>query len=271
MNKKEARFFKERYDFYPRKRLGQSFLVDQNNIERIIASCNLSNKDIVLEIGPGLGALTERIVRVAKRLIAVEIDRNLCDRLREKLGHYKNLTFKCQDFLKFDFKGLKGIKVIANLPFYMSTSIISKLLYKKKSISEIFMTVQKELAERINASGGRKDYGAFSLFVQYHTLPQTLFDIKRTCFRPEPKVDASFMNLKIRKDTQLKPKDEKLVFEIIRKSFTQRRKNIVNALKDLIPKDGLIEALSKSDISLNRRPDSLRLEDFAKLADALSN
>ena len=266
MNRKEALYFREKFEFVPKKRLGQNFLVDRNNIDKIIHACNLSRQDTVLEIGPGLGALTFELAGRVGKLIAVELDSNLFNKLKQDLKSYNNISFKCQDIQDFKFTGYKNLKIIGNLPFYIASSIVIKLLEHKKAIKSIFITVQKELAQRMLASCGDKDYGSFSLFVQYHCQPEALFNIKRTCFRPQPKVDAAFLNLIIRKKNEFKVKDEVFLFKIIRKSFSQRRKNILNALRDLIPKERLLPILTRNNISPDARAENLALNDFIHLA-----
>lgn len=253
----------------PKKSLGQHFLVDQNILSRIISSCRLQKDESVLEIGPGLGQLTKVIVKETKEVLAIELDKNLCEDLERNLK-FPNLTISCQDILDFDFKNIRGkVKVIGNLPYYISTPIISHLLGHKAKISSIYISLQKELSERVVARPGGKEYGAFSCFTQYHTLPKILFKINKGCFKPQPKVDSCFLELRIRERPAVEVKDEELFFKVIRQAFNQRRKIIGNALSGLFPKVDLIPILEKARIDPQIRPERLSLEDFARLANLL--
>ncbi len=254
-----------------KKSLGQNFLIDNNIREKIIHACNLLENETVLEIGPGDGRLTEAIAGRAKKVIAIEIDKNLCEILKKKFSE-SNIRVICADILKFDFREIKEkIKVVGCLPYYISTPIISQLLEQKEKLTAVYICLQKELAQRLVSKPGTKEYGAFSLFAQYHTQPRILFHIKKHCFKPVPKVDSSFLELKIRENPAVKVKDEKIFFDIIHAAFQQRRKTIVNALASLISKERLLPILEGHKIDKLRRPETLSLEDFAGISNELSS
>ncbi len=247
--------------FFPKKHLGQNFLTDNHIKTKIIAACQLENDDNVLEIGPGKGILTQEIVTSVKSVIAVEKDKKLFEYLEGKLKDYKNLTLINEDILKFKLKQ-NNTKVIGNIPYNISSPLIEHLINQKQKICSIFISLQKELAERIVATPGSKVYGSFSLFVQYHTEPQIKFFIKKGSFHPSPKVDSAFVELKIREIPSVKVKNEELLFKIIRTSFNQRRKMISNTLKRFLSAD----KISQIGIEPSKRPEQLGLEEFAKLA-----
>ncbi|MFH1441784.1 MAG: 16S rRNA (adenine(1518)-N(6)/adenine(1519)-N(6))-dimethyltransferase RsmA [Candidatus Omnitrophota bacterium] len=256
----------------PKKRLGQNFLIDKNIRKKIIEAAGLTHSDIVLEIGPGKGELTELAVEKASYIYAVEIDTQLSEILTESFKERANITIINQDILKFDFKEFfqnidTKIKVIGNIPYYISTPIIEKLLNYREKIESIFITVQKEFAQRIISTGGSKKYGSLSCFLQYYTIPRIIFTISKTCFRPIPKVDSCLLKLQIRKEPAVKVKDEKLLFKIIRAVFNKRRKTLRNSLKDIIPSQKLELFFKKYPVDKNIRPESLKLQDFANLAD----
>lgn len=258
----------------PKKSLGQNFLADQNIRNKIVSSLDLKPDDIVLEIGSGKGELTKAIAGQVKKIYALEIDRRLLGVLTESVGSFDNVSIINEDVLKFDLPGIiaedkiKGrIKVFGNIPYYISSPIIERLLDFHKSISAIFITVQKEFAKRVVASPGKKDYGSFSCFVQYYTSPRIIFDISRNCFKPSPKVDSSFLELQIRKNPAVILKDEKLFFKIIRAAFNQRRKVLGNSLSELVAPEALQVFFRKSGLNPLARPETLGLKDFALLAD----
>ncbi|MEW5758124.1 MAG: 16S rRNA (adenine(1518)-N(6)/adenine(1519)-N(6))-dimethyltransferase RsmA [Candidatus Omnitrophota bacterium] len=251
---------------FAKKRLGQNFLIDKNIINNIINTLSLTKDDIVLEIGPGHGELTKRIVKNVKKLIACEIDKKLVLELEKELSSFGNIEIINLDFLKLDiprvFPNLsQKIKVVGNLPYYISSPIIAHLLENKKYIDYIFLTLQKEFIRRIIYNDNSSLKGAFSFFVQYHSNPKLIFDISRTCFRPIPKVDSSFIMLAI-KESVLKKDDEEIFFKIIRRSFQQRRKTLRNSLKEFFPKEIL---LTDKEFNFNLRPQALGQKDFIKL------
>jgi len=261
-----------RYKVYPRKRLGQNFLRDANIVNKIISSCGLKKEDIVLEIGPGSGALTEKICKAAEKVYAVEIDRYLCQILNSSLSACKNLEILNSDFLKINLqKFKKNFKIIGNLPFYITSPIISHIIGQREFLDSVFITVQKELAQRIIAKPGNKQYGAFSCFVQFYTKPKILFDIKRGCFWPRPEVDASFMHLKVRSRPAVEVEDEELFLRLIRTAFNQRRKTILNSLAKIVSKDKLLLLLNDLNINATSRAENLSLGDFARIEKGIKN
>jgi 16S rRNA (adenine1518-N6/adenine1519-N6)-dimethyltransferase len=205
-----------------------------------------------------------------QEVLGIELDRHLCENLQKDLK-FANLRLTCQDILRFDFRKLPSkVKVIGNLPYYISTPIISHLLENKNKITSIFIALQKELGERVLAIPGGKEYGAFTCFVQYHTQPRILLNLKKGCFRPQPKVDSVFLELKIRERPAVVVEDEAWFFKIIRRAFNQRRKTISNALSGLFPKPALKDILEKARINPQSRPEQLSLEDFARLSNLTS-
>lgn len=250
----------------PKKSLGQNFLIDGNIRRKIIDSCQISKKDNIVEIGPGTGLLTKGLVLLAKSVIAVEKDSKLCEQLSNLLKDYNNLKIINADFLKYKIKG-KNIKVVGNIPYYITSPIIEHLVNQKYKIDSIYITIQKEVAERIVAKPGGKDYGSFSIFVQYHFMPQIKFIIKKTCFSPQPKVDSAFLELKVRKDPAVRVKSEELFFKIIRAAFSQRRKMISNTLKTFLDTHQINNLKGEIGTMLTYRPECLSMQDFAKIAD----
>ncbi len=254
-----------------KKSLGQSFLIDQNIQRKIIQASELKSTDLILEIGAGRGELTRLIAQKVNFVYALEIDRGLCEILQENLKDFKNSKIILQDILRFSFKKnlpkLKNrIKVIGNIPYYITSPIIARLLKYREKIETIFLTVQKEFAQRITARPGSKDYGRFSCFVQYYTQPQTLFFIKRTCFSPQPKVDSCLLRLGIRPSPLVKTRNEAFLFKIIRKAFNQRRKTLRNSLEGLVSARKLGRFFIQCRINPDIRPEDLSLQDFADLA-----
>ena len=259
----------KKYDVRPSKRLGQSFLIDANVRDKILSAVDVTKSDTILEIGPGLGALTEGLSGASGRVIAIEKDKRLCEFLR-KNRRRPNLEIVNADILDYlDTINIpdKKIKVIGNLPYYITSPIITGLLKKRRSFSHIFVAVQNEFADRLVAPPGGKEYGSISCFARFYADARVLFRIKRTCFYPAPKVDSSFVRLAVRKDGLYLTDEEKL-FKIIRTSFGKRRKTMLNSLKScdlfLSPKD-LREALGRAGISHDRRPETVFLEEFIRL------
>jgi len=255
---------------FAKKSLGQNFLTDDNIKRKIIQACQLSKTDFVLEIGPGLGALTKEISKRVKSVIAVEKDTRLCGHLTNLLDEYKNLILINEDILKFKITK-NNTKVLGNIPYNISSPIIEHLINQKDKISSIYISLQKELAKRIIAKPGGKDCGSFSLFVQYHTKPEIKFIIKRDCFKPQPNVDSAFIELKIRKTPAVKVRNEELFFRIIRTTFNQRRKMISNTLKDFASANKISSLSKKTGIVTSIRPEKLGLEDFAKITDFIES
>ncbi|NOX21411.1 MAG: ribosomal RNA small subunit methyltransferase A [Nitrospirae bacterium] len=251
-----------------RRKFGQHFLFDPSILRKIVEGAEVSKRDLVVEIGPGKGRLTELLAEKAREVIAIEIDDRLCDELRVNLlPRYHNIRLHCQDVLKYPFGELPDFKVVANIPYYITTPIIFKLIEDGKNMHSATLTIQKEVAERIVASPGRKDYGVLSLMVQYFTEPEILFNIPRGAFVPPPRVDSAVIRLIKRTVPAVDVKNERLFFKIIKRAFSQRRKTILNSLK-IFNKDmkSIFDDLS---IDPKVRPETLSIEDFARISDKI--
>ncbi len=270
----------QKYDFVFQKRFGQNFLVDTHVLEKIIQAAGLTKEDLVLEIGPGLGPMTQYLAENAGRVVAVEIDSNLIPILKETLKDYDNVTVINEDILKVDvaalaeqYNGGRPIKVVANLPYYITTPIIMGLFESQVPIDNITVMVQKEVAERMQAGPGTKNYGALSLAVQYYAEPYIVANVPPNCFIPRPSVGSAVIRLTRHGKKPVEVKDEKLMFALIRASFNQRRKTLQNSLNNSselsFSKEEIGEAIEKMGLSPSVRGEALTLEQFAKLADAL--
>lgn len=257
----------------PRKSLGQNFLIDKNIQAKIIRACDLSGNDTILEIGPGRGEITQHLLARAGKVIAVEIDRILYQGLKEKFGSFKNLELLNADILKLSLSGLCGLrggkelKVIANIPYYISSPIITYLLSYGRLFGEIYLTLQKEFAERLTACPGNKGYGSFSCFAQFYTKPKLLFTIPSSAFWPRPKVDSCLARLEVLDEPSVKVRKKELFFKIIRAGFNQRRKLFKNNLSRLFPHPQAASCLNKLGLDEKVRAEDLSLSDFAKIAD----
>ncbi len=270
----------QKYDFVFQKRFGQNFLVDTHVLEKIIQAAGLTKEDLVLEIGPGIGTMTQYLAENAGRVMAVEIDSNLIPILKETLKDYDNVTVINEDILKVDvaalaeqYNGGRPIKVVANLPYYITTPIIMGLFESQVPIDNITVMVQKEVAERMQAGPGTKNYGALSLAVQYYAEPYIVANVPPNCFIPRPSVGSAVIRLTRHEKKPVEVKDEKLMFALIRASFNQRRKTLQNSLNNSVElsfsKEKIGEAIEKMGLSPSVRGEALTLEQFAKLADAL--
>ena len=262
---------KSQPDSLPKKHLGQHFLIDPRVMERIISACQLKPDDIVLEIGPGSGVLTRRIAPLVKRVIAVETDQRFSEKLKEETFK-TNIEVIHADFLKYDFgllRSVKKLKVIGNLPYYISSPILARLLNDREYFSSIFITVQLEFGRRLCAKVGTKDYSALSCFVQYFADVKMLFKIKSAAFKPIPKVDSCFMKIIPHEKFPFKANDEDLLFKIIHQSFQQRRKMLPNTLSGLIEREQLLPILESLKIDPKSRPEDLSVKDFAELANTM--
>jgi 16S rRNA (adenine1518-N6/adenine1519-N6)-dimethyltransferase len=256
----------------PKKRLGQNFLIDRNIQNKIIKACEFLAKDFVLEIGAGRGELTRLIADKVKHIQALEIDKALCDILKANTAGCKNLSIVNEDVLKFDLKKSfpqqKKIKVVGNIPYYITTPIIEYLLNYRDRIQYVFLTVQKEFARRMVAPPGSKEYGALTCFIKYYTNPEILFYISKNCFFPVPKVDSCFLRLSPRRVPIVRVKSRVLLFKIIRGAFNKRRKTLRNSLEFIVSKEKLQRFFTQYGIDNNIRPEELALEDFANLANS---
>ena len=270
---------KHGFDF--QKKFGQNFLIDPHVLDKIIAAAGITKDDFVLEIGPGIGTMTQYLAEAAREVTAVEIDRNLIPILEETLAEYDNVTVINQDILKLDLEALsqeknggRPIKVVANLPYYITTPIIMGLYESHVPVSSITVMVQKEVAQRMQAGPGSKDYGALSLAVQYYASPYIAANVPPNCFMPRPNVGSAVIHLESYQNPPVSVKDEKLMFALIRASFNQRRKTLLNGLKNAsdLPyrKDKLMETFTKHGWKETVRGEQLTLEQFAQLSDALT-
>ncbi len=250
-----------------KKHLGQNFLFDSTILARIIGAAGISADDTVVEVGPGPGALTRLLAEKAGKVIAIELDEGLYDRLRTELAGRRNVELVHGDAMKFPYEGIGPFKVVANIPYYITTPIIFRLLDAKDTLRSMTVTIQKEVAERIVASPGGKDYGVLSIMVQYSARPELRFIIQKEAFRPVPKVDSAVVHMTILQAPSVNVRDEKMFFRVVRTAFSQRRKTLSNSLKGIIkdPKD----ALAAAGIDPGRRPETLSIEEFARLTDIL--
>lgn len=269
-----------KYKFVFQKKFGQNFLIDTHVLDKIILAADITKDDFVLEIGPGIGTLTQYLCENAREVAAVEIDRMLIPILEDTLSEYSNVSVINNDILKLDLNALvqernqgKPIKVVANLPYYITTPIIMDLFERHLPLKNITVMVQKEVADRMQAAPGSKDYGALSLAVQYYAKPYIAANVPPNCFMPRPNVGSAVINLTLHEEAPVEVKEESLLFKIIRASFNQRRKTLVNGLNNSpeLPyrKDEIANALVSLDISENIRGEALTLEQFAALANAL--
>lgn len=270
----------QKYNFNFQKRFGQNFLIDTHVLDKIIASAEITKEDTVLEIGPGIGTMTQYLCENAGKVIAVEIDHNLIPILSDTLSAYDNVTVIEGDVLKLDLQKLiyedlgndvKTLKIAANLPYYITTPIIMGVFESGLPFESITVMVQKEVAQRMQAVPGTKDYGALSLAVQYYAEPYIVANVPPNCFMPRPAVGSAVIRLKRHAKPPVEVKDEKLLFQLIRASFNQRRKTLLNGLKNYsgldFSKEEILEVFQKTGISENVRGESLGLEEFARLAD----
>ena len=269
----------QKYHFNFQKKFGQNFLIDTHVLERIIEAAGITKDDFVLEIGPGIGTMTQYLCENAREVTAVEIDQNLIPILADTLSAYDNVTVINEDILKLDIVKLaeeknagKPIKVVANLPYYITTPIIMGLFESHVPIDSITIMVQKEVALRICAAPGTADYGAFTLLMQYYTAPELLFEVPNTCFLPAPKVTSAVIHCPVRKQPPVEVGSEAMLWRTVRAGFALRRKTLVNSLQTgfPLPKDRLAAIVSACGLPENVRGERLSLADYAALADALA-
>lgn len=263
------------YEFSFKKRFGQNFLIDSHVLDKIIQGAGITKEDTVLEIGPGIGTLTQALCEAAGDVIAVEIDQDLIPILEKTLGPYQNVRIINQDILKLDLGQLseKPLKVVANLPYYITTPIIMGLFESGAPLVSITVMVQKEVAERMQAAPGGKDYGALSLAVQYYAEAQVIANVPPNCFIPRPNVGSAVIRLTKHLEPPVKPRDEAFMFRVIRAAFGQRRKTLVNALRNdqnlSLGREQLEAVLSEMGLPATVRGERLSLQEFAELSDRL--
>lgn len=271
-----------KYRFVFQKKFGQNFLIDTHVLDKIVAAADITKDDFVLEIGPGIGTLTQYLCEHAREVIAVEIDKMLIPILEDTLSEYDNVTVINNDVLKLDLNGLveernggRPIKVVANLPYYITTPIIMDLFERHLPLINITVMVQKEVADRMQSGPGSKDYGALSLAVQYYSKPYIAANVPPNCFMPRPTVGSAVINLTLHPNAPIKVKSEAMLFKVIRASFNQRRKTLVNGLNNAaqlpFTKEEIQKALEAMGVSENIRGEALTLEQFAALTNALLN
>ena len=271
----------QKYHFVFQKKFGQNFLIDTHVLDKIIRAAEIGSNDCVLEIGPGIGTMTQYLACAAKKVIAVEIDRALIPILEDTLDGFDNVRVINEDVLKVDIaelaekeNGGKPIKVVANLPYYITTPIIMGLFENHVPLKSITVMVQKEVADRMQVGPGTKDYGALSLAVQYYAKPYIVANVPPNCFMPRPKVGSAVIRLERYEEPPVRVRDEKLMFRIIRASFNQRRKTLVNGLNNSpelnFTKEQIGEAVTRLGRGVSVRGEALSLQEFAQLADIFS-
>lgn len=278
----------EKYQFNFQKRYGQNFLIDTNILKRIIEEAGVTNEDCVVEIGPGIGTMTQYLAESAREVVAVEIDKNLIPILKDTLSEYDNVTVINEDILKVDLRKLaeeknngRPVKIVANLPYYITTPIIMGLFENQVPLSSITIMVQKEVADRMQVGPGTKEYGALSLAVQYYARPEIVLQVPPACFMPRPGVGSAVIRLTKHGQPPVRAKDERKLFAVIRAAFGQRRKTLANALTNgfcyeaedgktqRVTRQQVYDALEQMRLSQTIRGEALTLEQFAELSDLL--
>lgn len=270
----------QKYNFNFQKKFGQNFLIDTHVLEKIMDSAEITKEDCVLEIGPGIGTMTQYLAERAGRVVVVEIDKNLIPILEDTLSEYENITIINNDILKVDINkiteelnGGKPIKVVANLPYYITTPIIMGLFESHVPLQSITIMVQKEVADRMQVGPGTKDYGALSLAVQYYAKPEIVANVPPNCFIPRPNVGSAVIRLTRYEAPPVQVEDEKKMFALIRASFNQRRKTLVNGLTNApelnLSKEKVLDTLEQMGLSSTVRGETLTLEQFAQLSNLL--
>lgn len=275
----ETKFLMKKYNISANKDLGQNFLIDDNVIENIVEAAEINKKDFVIEIGPGLGTLTSRLVEKAGKVIAIELDKKMLQILNDRFALYNNFSLINEDVLKVELNNLihhentqnYTVKIVANLPYYITTPIVMKLLEEKLNIESITVMIQKEVADRLTETPGGKNTGAITYCVYYYAEPQEVLTVPNTSFVPEPKVNSEVIKLNIRKEPPVALKDEKIFFKVVKASFMQRRKTLLNGLANagIASKEKLKEILQELNLSENVRGESLSIEQFAEIANKL--
>ena len=270
----------KRHGFKFTKSLGQNFLIDDNIVDKIVAGAGIGPSDKIIEVGPGIGTLTREMASRAGALMAVEIDKNLIPILTDTLGDFENVKIVNEDIIKADIRGLIDenlsggpVKLVANLPYYITTPIIMRFLEENINVTDIVVMVQKEVAERMNAQPGGKDFGALSVAVQYYCDTEIVVKVPRHLFVPQPNVDSIVIALRIRPERKYKVDDEDLYFKVVKAAFGQRRKTLLNSISSMgnLSKDQVKEALEEAGIDPKRRGETLSLDEFAILSNVIGN
>ena len=270
----------EKHGFKFSKSLGQNFLIDDNILDKIVEGAEITENDVVIEVGPGIGTLTQHIAETAKKVVAIEIDDRLIPILKETLEGYDNITVVHGDVLEVDLKAIikehfgdQKPKVVANLPYYVTTPIIMRFLEEAIPVSDLVVMIQKEVADRMVSEPNCKDYGALSVAVQYYSNPQVVTKIPPSVFIPQPKVESTVIRLKVLEEPKVQVTDHKVFFNTLKSGFGKRRKTLLNALSSGnlgIGKDAVKEALEEAGIDPKRRAESLNIDEFAKLANTIA-
>lgn len=270
----------KKHGFKFTKSLGQNFLIDDNIVDKIVAGAGIGPGDKIIEVGPGIGTLTREMASRAQNLMAVEIDKNLIPILEDTLGDYDNVKVVNEDIIKADIRGLIDenlgggpVKLVANLPYYITTPIIMRFLEENINVTDIVVMVQKEVAERMNAQPEGKDFGALSVAVQYYCDTEIVAKVPRHLFVPQPNVDSIVIALRVRPERKYKVDDEDLYFKVVKAAFGQRRKTLLNSISSMgnLAKDQVKEALEEAGIDPKRRGETLSLDEFAILSNVIGN
>lgn len=282
---KETKYLIKKYKIKANKNLGQNFLIDDNALEDIVNGAEIHENDLVIEIGPGLGSLTKLLLEKARKVICIELDKKMIKILNERFIAYKNIETINEDILKIDIKKLveteqekdsqiQNVKVVANLPYYITTPIIMKLVENYTGIDSITVMIQKEVAERLIAIPGEKETGAITYTIYYYCEGQKIREVENTCFIPEPEVTSEVINLKLRLEPAVQVQDKRVMFNIIKSAYMQRRKTLINSLTKVgvfQNKEQGEEILKKLALRVDIRPENMTIEDFAKLTDIFIN
>ena len=274
----ETKFILDKYNLRANKNLGQNFLIDENTVEHIVDAANICKEDLVIEIGPGLGTLTQKLAEKANKVICIELDKNMVNILKERFKFYKNIEIIESDVLKINLKEIirkekedkkiSDVKFVANLPYYITTPIIMKLLEDKLDVESITIMVQKEVAERLTAEPGSSLSGAISYAIFYYTIPEKVCVVPNTSFLPSPKVDSEVIKLNVLKKPSVEVENEEMMFKIIKTSFMQRRKTLINALyngKIISNKEEFEKVLKELNIDTRVRGEKLSLNQYAEI------
>ena len=270
----------KRHGFKFTKSLGQNFLIDDNIVDKIVAGAGIGPSDKIIEVGPGIGTLTREMASRAGALMAVEIDKNLIPILTDTLGDYENVKIVNEDIIKAEIRGLIDenldggpVKLVANLPYYITTPIIMRFLEEDINVTDIVVMVQKEVAERMNAQPGGKDFGALSVAVQFYCDTEIVAKVPRHLFVPQPNVDSIVIALRVRPERKYKVEDEVLYFKVVKAAFGQRRKTLLNSIASMgnLSQDMVKEALEEAGIDPKRRGETLSLDEFANLSNVIGN
>lgn len=274
MSRLDTKDLVEKYNFRFTKSLGQNFLIDETVLDDIVDGADITKDDYVIEIGPGVGTLTKELINRARRVTSIELDSKLIPILEAELSCYENFDLVHKDALKVDYRELigdeKNVKVVANLPYYVTTPIIANLLNDDLNIKSITIMIQKEVAERINGEPGTKEYGAFTLLAQYYCDTKIIRNVPPSCFIPSPKVDSIVIRLDKLEKPRVEVEDKKLFFNIIRQSFNMRRKTLWNGIKSVgLEKEVQEKAFAEANIDPTRRGETLSIQEFANLANTI--